>query len=164
MNEFLAQFTRRSASPAVQFIKYSIAGGIATAIHIVVFMTSAWKVFPALEAKDALVRLLHLSVPVLSDAVRARHAVFDNVIAFFVSNTCVYLMNIFWVFEPGRHHPVLEVALFFSVSAVSLFVGSLLMGVLIREFHLSTTIAFGANIVASMSINYVMRKFVVFKG
>ena len=39
-----------------------------------------------------------------------------------------------------------------------------LMGVLIKHFGVQTTYAFGANILSSLAINYVMRKFFVFKG
>jgi putative flippase GtrA len=59
---------------------------------------------------------------------------------------------------------IVEFLLFFAVSAVSMTVGSTLMGWLIKQFGAQTTIAFGANILSSLAINYVMRKFFVFKG
>ena len=37
-------------------------------------------------------------------------------------------------------------------------------GVLIQRFGIETTYAFGANVLSSLAINYVMRKFFVFKG
>ncbi len=84
--------------------------------------------------------------------------------AFFVSNTVCYLANRWFVFKPGRHHVVIEFLLFLAVSAVSMAVGTTLMVVLIRRFGMQTTYAFGANILSSLAINYVMRKFFVFKG
>ena len=36
----------------IQFIKYGIAGGLATVVHMFVFFLMAWKVCPALTAKD----------------------------------------------------------------------------------------------------------------
>ncbi|HOU21599.1 MAG TPA: GtrA family protein, partial [Kiritimatiellia bacterium] len=87
-----------------------------------------------------------------------------NVLAFFVSNTVCYIINRLFVFRPGRHHIVLEFLLFLAVSAISMAVGTTLMGVLIKQFGMQTTYAFGANILSSLAINYVMRKFFVFKG
>ena len=73
-------------------------------------------------------------------------------------------MNRLFVFKPGRHHIVIEFLLFLAVSAISMTVGTTLMGVLIKHFGVQTTYAFGANVLSSLLINYVMRKFLVFKG
>jgi putative flippase GtrA len=54
--------------------------------------------------------------------------------------------------------------LFYLVSGVSMAIGTALMGLLIRRFHLLTTYAFGTNLVTAVMINYVMRKFVIFAG
>jgi hypothetical protein len=43
-------------------------------------------------------------------------------------------------------------------------VGSGLMGLLIRVYGMTTSLAFGANVVCSLLINYVLRKYAVFKG
>ena len=54
--------------------------------------------------------------------------------------------------------------LFFLVSAFSTFVGTACQTLLIKKANMQTTFAFGANLVASLAINFVMRKFVVFNG
>jgi putative flippase GtrA len=68
------------------------------------------------------------------------------------------------VFHRGRHHWLLEIGLFYAVSGVSLVIGTTLQTALIGHFGLTTTVAFGANLVTALLINYAMRKFVIFKG
>ena len=164
MRNFLRQFKGRQHGPLVQFIKYGIAGAIATAVHVSLFYFCAVKLLPALNQGDALAGLLHLHVVVVSDAIRARNSVIDNVIAFMFSNLTAYLINIIWVFESGRHNRVVEIGFFYLVSGISTFIGSALMGFLIGRFGITTTVAFGANVIVSLMINFVLRKRVVFKG
>ena len=147
-----------------QFIRYIIAGGVATAAHITVFHLVAWKVFPSLQRHDPAVRLFRLKIREVNDYSRARNSMIGNVIAFFFSNLVAYLINILWVFERGRHSLLVEVVLFYLVSGISMAIGTALMGLLIRRFHLLTTFAFGANLVAAVMINYVMRKNLIFLG
>lgn len=160
----LEQFTGREAGPLIQFIKYAIAGGVATATHIVLFHLCAWRFFPALQRGDWAVRLFRLKVVQEDDRLRSRNSMIDNGIAFMFSNMVAYLINVAWVFEPGRHSVVVELAMFYAVSAVSIVLGTLLMGYLIRRFGMLTTFAFGANLVTALLINYAMRKFVIFNG
>jgi putative flippase GtrA len=164
MRNFLRQFKGRQHGPLVQFIKYGIAGVIATAVHISLFYFLAIKLLPALNQHDALAGLLHLRVVEVSDAIRARNSVINNVIAFMFSNLTAYLINIVWVFESGRHHRVVEIGIFYLISGVSTFIGSALMGVLIGRFGITTTVAFSASVVTSLLINFVLRKRLVFKG
>ncbi len=166
-NHILQQFWQNNSPnthPLIQFIKYGIAGGIATAIHIVTFYICSIWLLPALDPNDLLVKLLGLNVASLTDSLRAAHAFWNNILAFIFSNTAAYLINILWVFVPGRHSRLVEVLMFYAVSAISVLVGSLLMKFLINHFRLSTTLAFGAITACSIAINYVLRKFVIFKG
>src|SRR5664280_275890 len=143
MQDFLRQFKGRQHGPLVQFIKYAIAGGIATAVHICLFYFFAMKLLPALNQHDALAGLMHLHVPEVSDAIRARNSVIDNLAAFIFSNLTAYLINITWVFESGRHHRVIEIGIFYLVSGISTAIGSTLMGLLISRHGTTTTVAFG---------------------
>ena len=158
------QFTGRQHTPMIQFIKYAIAGGIATGVHIVFFYASALILFPALSQHDPVIKLLGLHATETTDAIRARNSMFGNGLAFLFSNLTAYLINIFWVFEAGRHNRVVEILLFYAVSGVSLIIGSALMGYLIQHSGMITTVAFGANIVTSLLINFVLRKCLIFKG
>lgn len=160
----LEQFKRREAGPLVQFIKYGISGAIATTSHIIIFHLAAWKLLPALQMSDWAVRLFHLSCSPMADAVRSRNAMLDNGIAFLFSNMVAYLLNIAWVFKPGRHHWAVEIGLFYAVSGVSIVIGTSIMGFLIGHYGFSTSVAFLANLVTALLINYAMRKYVIFKG
>ena len=164
MNDLLRQFLGPGSGPLVQFIKYALAGGVATAVHITLFHLLGWKVFPALQARDPFVAWLKIEVPPLTDARRSLHSMIDNAIAFLFSNLTAYLINIAWVFERGRHSVWVEVGLFYLVSGASMLIGTTFMGCLIRRWGWRTTFAFGANLVTSLAINYALRKFVIFKG
>jgi len=87
-----------------------------------------------------------------------------NGVAFVVSNLVAYLLNIYWVFVPGRYYWMIEIGLFYLVSGAAIVMGTALMGLLIRRFGMLTTYAFGANILAALMINYAMRKFFIFNG
>ncbi|MCX5787345.1 MAG: GtrA family protein [Elusimicrobia bacterium] len=150
--------------PAVQFIKYSIGGAIATAVDVAIFYTAAILILPALGSTDPVVRLLGLAAAPLAESVRSTRYVADKVIAFLFSNLAAYIVNVLWVFTPGRHSKAMEFTLFFLVSIVSFTAGTALGWLLIKSTGLPTTYAYAANAVASVSINYVCRKYIVFKG
>ena len=152
------------AGPVVQFVKYALCGGIATATQIILFHLIGWRIFPCLEARDPFVRHLRLTVPVIDTRRRARNSMITNFVGFLFSNLVAYILNILFVFKAGRYHWFVELASFYAVSAISLVLGTSLMGYLIRRFGLLTTIAFGSNIVTAMLINYAMRKFFIFQG
>ena len=162
--QLLSDFLSRDASPLVQFIKYALAGGIATASHILVFFLVGFFLFPCVNKEDILVRLFRLNAPAVDETRRARYAVYSNICAFFVSNAVCYVINRLFVFQPGRHSIVIEFLLFLMVSAISMVVGTTVMGELIKRLRMQTTYAFGANILSSLMFNYVLRKFFVFNG
>ena len=148
----------------IQFVKYALAGGLATITHITVFHLVAWKLFPALQEKDPVVRFLNLRIRMVNDYSRARNSMVSNTIAFLISNLVAYITNILWVFERGRHSLGLEILLFYAVSGISVLLGTLLMGLLIKRFGMLTTYAFAANILTAVLINYAVRKFFIFQG
>ena len=135
-----------------------------TAVHVAIFHVIAWKVFFALQPQDWFVRVLHLPIVELDDATRSRNSMLSNGAAFLFSNLVAYLLNIYWVFVPGRHRWIVEVGLFYLVSGTAIVIGTWVMGILIRRFGMLTTYAFGANLFAALMINYVMRKFFIFNG
>jgi putative flippase GtrA len=164
MLTLIKKHLRHDAHPLVQFIKYGIAGGLSTATHIGIFFLCGWFLLPCLTQDDITVRLLGLTAPAISEAARAWNAGFCNAIGFAVANTLCYFLNRLFVFKPGRHHWVLEFLLFFAVSGISMAIGTAIQTFLITHQGVQTTLAFGANIVCSLLINYAMRKFVIFKG
>lgn len=162
MKHILKQFTQREADLHIQFIKYAIAGGIATVVDMVTFFLCAWLLLPALKADEHLVQLLGLHVTPLADSVRAVHYAVDMVIAFFFSNTTAYIIDVLWVFHPGRHSRWKEFTLFFAVSATAMVVGTALGAGMIKWFGLGAAISYVAKAVAALAINYAGRKFFVF--
>ena len=88
----------------------------------------------------------------------------SNGVAWFFGNLVSYFLNIFWVFESGRHNRIIEIGLFYLISGVSVVMGTGLMGFLIRYYNMQTTYAATAYLVSAILINFVMRKFVIFKG
>ena len=164
MHDLLQQFLQREASPLVQFIKYAIGGGVATSVDMLVFFLVAWRLLPALRADDPLVTRLHLSVRPVDESTRSRRFIYITGIAFIFSNLTAYLINIFWVFQPGRHAWYIEVALFYAVSGISIVIGTALGWSFIRFLHFSTTASYAGKLVAALMINYVCRKYFVFNG
>ena len=120
--------------------------------------------FFALQPDDWFVRLLKLPIQELDDTTRSRNSMRANGIAFVISNLVAYLMNIYWVFVPGRYNWLVEIGLFYLVSGVAIIIGTVLMGFLIRRFGVLTTYAFGSNIFTALMINYAMRKYFIFNG
>lgn len=162
--QFIDQFLSRDQGGLVQFIKYSLSGGIATAVHMIVFHLAAWKIFPALRADDWAVSLFHLTLKSLEEKKRAMNSMIDNGIAFLFSNATAYACNVAWVFEPSGDSRLVEFSKFTLVSAISTSVGTPIMGYLIRRFGMKTTYAFIANLVCALMINYVCRKYWIFNG
>ncbi len=152
-------------NPALlQFIKYGLAGGLATLTHIIIFHFVAWKIFPSLQEKDHAVRFFHLKIREINITTRARNSMIGNFIAFLIANMVAYILNILFVFQAGKYPLIVEILLFYAVSGVAAFLGTMLMGLLIKRFGLLTTYAFVANIFSAVMINYVMRKFFIFSG
>jgi putative flippase GtrA len=164
MKKLLDQFMRRETHPFIQFVKYALAGVLATSVDVMAFYLVAIVVLPALNPSDPAARLLGLHIAPLAEGVRSSHYVWSKVIAFFFSNLTAYIVNALWVFTPGRHSRAMEFGLFFALSTVSFSLGTGLGWLLIRWLGLPTTYAYAANGVASLAINYAGRKFLIFKG
>ncbi len=164
MMEWVQQLSARDAGPLAQFIKYALGGGVATAVDMFVFFLVAWRLLPALRADDPIVRRLGLTVRPVSEEARSRRFIWITGIAFLFSNMTAYLINILWVFQPGRHAWYVEVALFYAVSGISIVIGTSLGWGLIRYLHVSTTFSYAGKLFAALMINYVCRKYLIFQG
>lgn len=162
MRHILRQFTQREAEAHIQFIKYAVAGGVATLVDLVTFSLCAWLLLSALSPNELLVKLFHIEVQPISDNLRAIHYSVDMGIAFVFSNTTAYIINALWVFHPGRHSRGREFTLFFAVSLVSMLIGTGLGAALITWFGFGVVVAYVAKAGAALAINYAGRKFFVF--
>lgn len=158
------QLMQREANWYVQFLKYAICGGLATVTDVFVFYVLSWRLIPALKPDDIAVRFLRLKVKFATEQQRARNFVINTAIAFLFSNLVAYLSNMLWVFEPGRHAWYIEIGLFYAVSLISISLGTFLGWAMIKFLRLSTTTSYIGKMIASLLINFVCRKFVIFKG
>jgi putative flippase GtrA len=164
LRERLDSWLSHDTHPFIQFIKYGLAGGAATVTDITVFYLLSWLVIPDLTPDDKVVKLLHLHVEPLPPAVQERHFYINRCLTFLVSNFVAYVLNVLFVFKPGRHSRLKEFGLFYLVSAISFVIGTGLGGGIIHFLHCTTTAAFLANMAASLAINFVCRKYLIFKG
>ena len=148
----LARLNTRDTHPFIQFIKYGICGVGSLTITTAIFVAlSKWGAFPALDSS-------------LPNEVRALNSTYNNIISFFFGNIFAYVSNSLWVFTPGRHHRVLEFFYFSAVSTVGFVIGLLAGPLLIRMYGISTLVAQLLLIVSSTMVNFICRKFFVFKG
>lgn len=149
----LARLNNRDSHPLIQFIKYGICGvGSLTITYMIFYPLSRWGWYPALVSSG------------VSDEVRALHSIYNNIIAFFFGNIFAYVSNSLWVFTPGKHHRVLEFFYFSAVSSTGFAIGLLSGPYLIKWYGISTLSAQLLLIVSSTLVNFICRKFFVFKG
>lgn len=148
----LARLNSRDTHPLIQFIKYTICGVGSLTVTTAIFVAlSKWGMFPALDNS-------------LPNEVRALNSTYNNIISFFFGNIFAYVTNSLWVFTPGRHHRVLEFIYFTAVSTTGFTIGLLSGPLLIKMYGISTLSAQLLLIVSSTMVNFVCRKFFVFKG
>lgn len=146
----LAHVNSRDAHPLLQFIKYGICGLGAFITHQVIWLGLSYTLYPSIDS----------SIP---DEVRALNSTISNSIAVVFSTAVAYITNILWVFKTGRHSRLVEIATFFGIGIFS-FAGGLLAGPwLIQVFGINTLLAQLSMAVTSVLINFVTRKFLIFK-
>jgi len=150
--------------PGIQFLKYSMCGGIALGADMVAFFLVAWLLFPALTESDILVRLFNMQIEPVAESARIINFRVSNICAFMVSNLTAYILNVLFVFEAGRHSRWKELGLFYLVSAISVGIGTELGAALIKGFGLSTSVSYIAKAISTTLINFAARKFIIFKG
>lgn len=158
------QFLSHDAGPFVQFVKYGVAGVMATCVQAFVFYLLASTCLQCLGPDDFAVKYFGLPSAVISDQTRAILAALATGIGFTVANIFCWLMNRMFVFRPGRHVWHVEFLLFFGVSLVALVLGLAVQTLLIHMFGWTTSSAVLLEILSSFAINYAVRKFFVFKG
>lgn len=131
--------------------KYLLCGGTAFVFHWTIVNLLGHTVNPAFDES-------------MGDQLRFERSAVNNSIAFFISNTVAYLLNVKFVFESGRHGRRTEVGLFFLASAIGFFPALYALDVIIRTFSLNTHVAnIGFPAVAAIG-NFFARKFLIFRG
>lgn len=150
--------------PAIQFVKYAVAGGVATGVDLGITFLLSWLVFPALKSDELLVRVLGLHVEPLDAAARSLHFAVNSGIAFIFSNVTAYTLNVLFVFKPGKHSRRKELLLFFAVSVTATLIGTGSGSLVMNAFNLSFVASLGTKVIAALLLNYAGRKYLIFKG
>ena len=140
----------------IQFAIYGMCGGLATVIYIATSLFLSYKVIPAIGG------MIVNGAPI-TNSHRARNALINNFIAFMLANVFAYVTNVMFVFKPGLHGPVMQFLLFTAGSGASFGISQFAGPYLIKRFGLPTQVALATNVVASMLLNFAIRKFIVFK-
>jgi putative flippase GtrA len=140
----------------VQFTKYGVAGVLSTVVLFVIAIALSATLIPAMDWS-------RIDGEPISDALRQRNLVINNIIAFPFSNLTAYVLNVWLVFTPGRHARAKEFGIFTLVSALSFFAGLFGGPLLIARFGLPTLAAQISLIITSALVNFLCRKFIIFE-
>ncbi|MEX2608115.1 MAG: GtrA family protein [Kiritimatiellia bacterium] len=167
---WLRAILSRDPHPLLQFIRYGVAGGLAMVANVLFFAVCIEWVFPIPEGADpetvtASFQWGELG-PWLRDLgrdPRVANFVKANAAAFLAANAVAYVLNFKWVFESGRHSRGLEITLFLTVSFISFLLGTALASVMVGSYGMNEYVAKAGDVVAAILINYVCRKFLIFK-
>ncbi|MDF7798958.1 GtrA family protein [Pontiellaceae bacterium B1224] len=166
MGSRVGAFLREKDSFAAQVVKYLVSGGISVVVVQVTFYLLAWLVLPCMRATDPVARLLvtlGFTVEAASEAELKRNFWIIMVICFLLSNAVAYLLNMLFVFNTGRHRKVIEILLFFGASLLQ-FLFIWIGGILISVFKWEVTYSNLAMLAAGLIVNYLVRKYIVFRG
>lgn len=162
----LIAFMKSKDSPVAQVFKYVMCGSASVIVDQITFYLLAWLFLPCLRASDPIanfIEMIGFSVQQVGEAELERNYWIIKVICFLISNAVVYILNVLFVFETGRHRKALEILLFFGSSLFQFFF-IWLGGLLITQYNWEVTYANVTMLLVAMMVNYVIRKKVVFKG
>lgn len=134
----------------LQFITYGLCGCVAFLSHITLVTLLGHTLFPAFDSD-------------LGDALRFKHSALNNTLAFLLSNTVAYLLNIRFVFTSGRYSRKKEIILFFLAAALSFFPALFSLKIIITQLGLHTHLANLSFVITSALFNFAIRKFLIFQ-
>lgn len=160
----LSAFLRHKDNPCTQFVKYALCGVTSVLVDTVTFYLLAWLVFPCMRASDPIARFIEYLGFDVRDATEqelARNYLVIKAICFIVSNSVVYVLNVLFVFHTGRHRRSVEVALFFGASMFQFFF--IWVARLLIKHGWEVTYSNICMLLVGLAVNYVIRKFIVFK-
>ena len=136
----------------LQIVKYLIFGVSVTLVHAIVVYGMGYYLNPAIGE----------SIP---RDIKLNRTIFNNIIAFIISNSTAFWLNSKYLFKPGRHSKVNEVLLFFLISGLSFALGLFSIKKIFILIESNAAVEHLANltfIVCSASVNFICRKFLVF--
>ena len=145
----IIDFLENKTHVSVQFIKYGLAGAVATGIHICVFTILNETVLPADIRQE--------------DAQRGWNFFWSFSLAFILASVVAYDMNRRWVFQSGRHGKLVEFGLFFLFASIAYALGTPFGAYLVAKYPLNEYFVYFLVLIGSVLVNFLGRKFVVFQ-
>jgi len=124
---------------------------VAATCHLILVYTLGYTLFPAYDES-------------LSRDLLTFHSIINNTIAFFVSNTVAYLLNVRFVFTSGRHKRHTEIFLFFLASSLSYFPALFTIPLIIKNLELNPHLANIGFMGTAAAFNFIIRKLLIFKN
>jgi putative flippase GtrA len=117
------------------------------------------------KEKSAILNLVQEITAFDRKAVREKHSLINNSLAFLFAGALAYALNVMFVFTPGRHSKWMEITLFVLVSLVSYVGGIAAVKLVFNVFGEGPLLSIIANFgfaVTSAMVNFVCRKFIIF--
>ena len=164
MSEFFSRILSHDCGAVWQFVKYGLIGVLSTVVQTAVFYLFAVTCLKCLKPGDWAVRLCGFPAADVSDSLRAKRFAVATAIGFTLANIFCWLMNRLFVFEPGLYSWYIEFLMFFASSAMAVVIALYFSWALIKYFSMMTTAAVFLVISVSLIFNFVIRKFIIFKG
>jgi putative flippase GtrA len=157
LKTILSRIRERRVPIVIQIGVYGMCGGLATVVFLAIVVTLSKTAIPAYEG-------MIVDGQPITDGIRAKNLLINNTIGFLIANVVAYVTNILFVFQGGRHHPVMEFFYFTLISTIGFAISQVAGPWLVNQFGVPTNVAILTNTIASMMINFVCRKFFVFKA
>jgi len=148
--DFIADLKIKEQPPLwAQFFKYVVCGVVATLV-----LSLVWLIARAFYS-DYISENLPLDV-------QKTHSTVVLTIAFLAANVVAYTSNRIFVFTPGKHRVIVEVIIFFMVSGLSFFGGHLAKTWMIEQGY-QIDLAAMSFAISSALVNFIARKYIVFR-
>lgn len=145
-----------SPLPVAQFLRYALCGVLATLVHSASVWLLSQTLFPAGEG-------MQWQGTLIGKELRAKHLLLNNALAWPLATWVAYRLNTALVFAPGRHGPWAERLLFTAVAALGFFPGGFVAHWLVQRWQLPSTVAQAGFIATSVAVNFLCRKFLIFR-
>lgn len=164
----LRKILSHDAGPFWQFAKYGLVGVMATFVQTAVFYVLASTCLKCLGQDDWAVSLLGLPAASFTGeepwyASRGAIASAATSVGFVIANVFCWLMNRAFVFRPGKFRWYVEFGMFFGAASFATLIALGIMKLLIDRFGMMTTLAVAFEIAVSFLVNFVLRKYFIFK-
>ena len=136
-----------------QFFKYGICGVFSVVILLAIVLFVEWQ-WPNYLTKDT---------TIIDTATRQKNMTIVLVCGFLPSNFFAYFTNRLFVFTPGKHSFMREATIFTVISGIS-FAGGEIGKQIMIAYAFPALVAAISFAISSALVNFVARKFIIFKN